>query len=391
VTAEDQAGATTLVAAQVAATPTAAAPVVQAGPATTTGAAGAATAPQVGTPTTGATPASTDATVDAATVDAATVDDVIATALPVASAAAKQAGSPAGSSPSTAGVVADGAPGDPADAVTTAPNPQPGSAAAAAAPGTAGAVSTNATAADSTDAAAPVSDLVPVDQATVAPDAPQEAPSTADQTVDPAEVVDPSDVVDLPDAPEVVTPTARTASGENTATAQSATSRVAAGARAENRSSPSATPPPFTAPAESGDDLLAKAELNRLSNGGSRLGIDMTTTELGAVRVEASRRAGLLHLDLMSDQSVARSLLVDHADELRNEMRASGLDLNSLDVRSQGRQGGSASDLGRPQDFSGEPRARREGDADVTFGPASPQAEAPGMQVAGAAGVDLRL
>jgi flagellar hook-length control protein FliK len=275
--------------------------------------------------------------------------------------------------------------------MTTAPNPQPGSTAPAAAPGTAGAVSTNATAADSTDAAAPVSDLVPVDQATVAPDAPQEAPSTADQTVDPAEVVDPSDVVDLPDAPEVVTPTARTASGENTATAQSATSRVAAGARAENRSSPSATPPPFTAPAESGDDLLAKAELNRLSNGGSRLGIDMTTTELGAVRVEASRRAGLLHLDLMSDQSVARSLLVDHADELRNEMRASGLDLNSLDVRSQGRQGGSASDLGRPQDFSGEARAQREGDADVTFGPASPRAEAPGIQVAGAAGVDLRL
>ncbi len=91
-----------------------------------------------------------------------------------------------------------------------------------------------------------------------------------------------------------------------------------------------------TAHAEA-NDLLARAELRRLTAGGSRLGIDLGTTDLGPIRIEAVDRGSGLQLHLRSDQASTRAVLDAHLAELRDELRADGFDLGSLDVTSDGR------------------------------------------------------
>ena len=150
------------------------------------------------------------------------------------------------------------------------------------------------------------------------------------------EVPDPSDVIDLP-THDVRTDQNQT-SGRDTSTAAVA-SRPSTAAGAPTPSAPRSTATTSSAAWSSDEvpDLLGKAELNRLTSGGTRLGIDMTTTELGSIRVEAHRRDGTLHVDLRSEHAGTRSVLAEHVDDLRRELRDGGLDLDSVDVRTADR------------------------------------------------------
>ena len=91
------------------------------------------------------------------------------------------------------------------------------------------------------------------------------------------------------------------------------------------------------------NDLLARAELRRLTSGGSRLGLQLGTSDLGPIRIEAIDRGDGLQLHLRSDQAATRALLDAHLDELRDQLRADGIDLGSLDVGGGDRESGSDS------------------------------------------------
>ena len=80
------------------------------------------------------------------------------------------------------------------------------------------------------------------------------------------------------------------------------------------------------------DDLLAQAELNRVTANGRRLDVGIATADLGNVRVEAIDRGTGLQLQLSSDQAGGRSQLGSHLAELRAELSDVGVDIGSLDV-----------------------------------------------------------
>lgn len=75
---------------------------------------------------------------------------------------------------------------------------------------------------------------------------------------------------------------------------------------------------------------LQRSELQRI--GASRLGLDVATSSLGNVRVEAIERAGELQLRLGAEQLTARALLADSLPELREQLRADGIDVASVDI-----------------------------------------------------------
>jgi hypothetical protein len=79
-------------------------------------------------------------------------------------------------------------------------------------------------------------------------------------------------------------------------------------------------------------DLLARAELNRLTANGTRVDADVSTEGLGVVRVAATSTSNGLELNLQSDQAAARSLLMGHAEELRQQLRRDGLDVSTISV-----------------------------------------------------------
>lgn len=113
---------------------------------------------------------------------------------------------------------------------------------------------------------------------------------------------------------------------------------------------PSASSPgdPTTAPGHASErraaahaeanGLLARAELHRLTAGGSRLQLDLGTTDLGSIGIEAIDRGEGLQLQLRSDQASTRALLDEHLDELRDQLQADGFDLSSLDVGARRRE-----------------------------------------------------
>lgn len=180
---------------------------------------------------------------------------------------------------------------------------------------------------------------------TPTPGATAPTPSTSEQSPDPAGPADPSTIVEGADAVEM-SPLRDTASpaprssqsgGQNSvnvAQSGSATGgRGPAAARPAGQATSTPPAPAWAAPTDDARELLAKADLNRLTSNGTRLGVDLSTNQLGSVRVEAVQRAGQLHVDLLSEIAATRSVLADHADELRNDLRANGLDLDSVDVR----------------------------------------------------------
>lgn len=77
---------------------------------------------------------------------------------------------------------------------------------------------------------------------------------------------------------------------------------------------------------------LQRGELQRI--GSSRLGIDVATTTLGNIRIEALERGGELQLRLGADQVGARALLTERLPELREHLRAEGVDVGNVDVSS---------------------------------------------------------
>lgn len=165
-------------------------------------------------------------------------------------------------------------------------------------------------------------------------------------------------------------------------------------------SNPTATPQSaWTPPTDTGRDLLAQADLNRLTQSGTRVGVDLTTAELGSVRVEASQRAGQLQVDLLSELAATRTLLSQHAEELRDDLRANGLDLESVDVRT-GRDGAPNGRSARHGDAGGQPgrAAARPNDgpsadhrnASAHGGPAGP-ARSSAVDLGDDRGVDVHL
>lgn len=160
------------------------------------------------------------------------------------------------------------------------------------------------------------------------------------------------------------------------------------------------TPPGAHSPASTwstvdAPDLLAQADLQRLTHGGSRLGIDLTTAELGSVRVEALRRAGILHVDLRSDDAATRAVLAQHADDLAGELRSGGLDIDSVDVRAGTEQGTASSGRERsaPRHDTGVDAGLDADTAPATPAPtASPTTPTPRRPSTGiAAGFDARI
>lgn len=80
------------------------------------------------------------------------------------------------------------------------------------------------------------------------------------------------------------------------------------------------------------NEMLARAELRRVTHGGTRLGVETNAGDLGVIRIEATDRGDGLQLNLGSDRSATRAVLGEHLQELRDELRADGFDLGSVDV-----------------------------------------------------------
>lgn len=80
--------------------------------------------------------------------------------------------------------------------------------------------------------------------------------------------------------------------------------------------------------------VLAQAELRRVTANGRRVDMDITTSDLGRVRVTAVERAGGLQLQLSSDQTGGRAHLDQHLHELRADLTERGLDIGSLGIGS---------------------------------------------------------
>jgi hypothetical protein len=83
--------------------------------------------------------------------------------------------------------------------------------------------------------------------------------------------------------------------------------------------------------------LLAGMPGNGPLAGRVRLGtvdVDLADEGLGALRMTALSRAGLLHVSLAVGDPLVRGQLIDHAADLRREITAAGIDVGSFDVGS---------------------------------------------------------
>lgn len=135
------------------------------------------------------------------------------------------------------------------------------------------------------------------------------------------------------------------------------------------------------------NEMLARAELRRVTHGGSHLNLETDAGELGVIRIEATDRGSGLQLQLGSDRAGTRTVLGAHLHELRDQMRADGFDLASLDV--------GAGSGGRPGDGppAGAPDAPQQTRTTIAANPTRP-ATTPTRPVGAAAvtnGIDLRI
>lgn len=72
------------------------------------------------------------------------------------------------------------------------------------------------------------------------------------------------------------------------------------------------------------DDLLGRAELNRLAGAGQRLDVELDTVNLGRVRVEAVDHRGALSIQIHTDRPDARSVLDQQLGGLHAELADRG-------------------------------------------------------------------
>lgn len=137
-------------------------------------------------------------------------------------------------------------------------------------------------------------------------------------------------VVDAPDAPPATSPAAPAAVG---------TLSSAAGGESSARATPAAPARSIldrvTAQREA-EQLLARAEVRRLTSPGAGLGLDVQTADLGTIRIEAVDRGDGLHLQLGSEHASTRSTLQRHLHELREQLRHEGIDEAFVSVADQG-------------------------------------------------------
>ncbi len=135
------------------------------------------------------------------------------------------------------------------------------------------------------------------------------------------------------------------------------------------------------------NEMLARAELRRVTHGGSHLNLETDAGDLGVIRIEATDRGSGLQLQLGSDRQGTRTVLGEHLHELRDQMRADGFDLSSLDVGAG--SGGRHSDgppAGAPD---APPQIRTTLAADPTRPAGAPTL--PADLATGTDGIDLRI
>ncbi len=134
------------------------------------------------------------------------------------------------------------------------------------------------------------------------------------------------------------------------------------------------------------NELLARAELRRATHGGSQLELEADGGDLGPIRIEALDRGDGLQLNLRSDQAATRALLGQHIDELRDQLRAGGFDLGSVDVGT----GRGARDDTRPSNGPAGQLPSGNRSTNATDAP-STDATAGIADVAPVDGIDLRI
>jgi hypothetical protein len=84
-----------------------------------------------------------------------------------------------------------------------------------------------------------------------------------------------------------------------------------------------------------GPNVLDRAALHRLG-GVSRLGMNVVTDELGAIRIDVADRRGILEVNMRADEFPTRVLLSGRLHELRQELSDSGIDVGSFGVAQGG-------------------------------------------------------
>jgi hypothetical protein len=84
-----------------------------------------------------------------------------------------------------------------------------------------------------------------------------------------------------------------------------------------------------------GPNVLDRAALHRLG-GVSRLGMNVVTDELGAIRIDVTDRRGILEVNMRADEFPTRVLLSGRLHELRQELSDSGIDVGSFGVAQGG-------------------------------------------------------
>lgn len=143
-------------------------------------------------------------------------------------------------------------------------------------------------------------------------------------------------------------------------------------------------------------DLVERAQREsqiRRAEHTTRIGMDVATEGLGAIRIEATNNGGGLHLNLGAERQATRQLLADQANVLRDELGSSGVDV-SVDV-STGRGDGASTHQHDDRRAAGD-RANAPSSSSSTIAPTS---RTPGRDrssalhslLAGRRGVDLHL
>ncbi|HWL43430.1 MAG TPA: flagellar hook-length control protein FliK [Ilumatobacter sp.] len=117
---------------------------------------------------------------------------------------------------------------------------------------------------------------------------------------------------------------------------------VVAPANAALRSAATANQPAPVAPAAipvvEPDDVLGRAELNRLAGGTQRVDVELDTASLGRVRVEAVDQRGAVSIQIHADRPEARALLDEQLGGLHTDLANPG----GADVRQGARDRGPA-------------------------------------------------
>ncbi|MFT7395150.1 MAG: hypothetical protein ACI83Y_002834 [Candidatus Azotimanducaceae bacterium] len=134
-----------------------------------------------------------------------------------------------------------------------------------------------------------------------------------------------------------------------------------------------------------GPNVLDRAALHRLG-GVSRLGMDVVTDELGAIRIDVADRRGILEVNMRADEFPTRVLLSGRLHELRQELSDSGIDVGSFGVAQ-----GDADQRNRSRAHRTLPNSDSDPARPPQDGTASSTPQAATDELAGAGRVDVQL